>query len=83
MHIITFLKENWLNLALVVVGASAIIVYLLQKRSEERAAATKVILQIDQIEKNIALSTAVSWETICQTVNLRLPIGDLLTMRKC
>ena len=35
MHIITFLKENWLNLALVVVGA-------------------KVILQIDQIEKNIA-----------------------------
>ena len=52
MHIITFLKENWLNLALVVVGASAIIVYLLQKRSEERAAATKVILQIDQIEKN-------------------------------
>ena len=54
MHIITFLKENWLNLALVVVGASAIIVYLLQKRSEERSAATKVILQIDQIEKNIA-----------------------------
>ena len=58
MHIITFLKENWLNLALVVVGASAIIVYLLQKRSEERAAATKVILQIDQIEKNIAVLKA-------------------------
>ena len=53
MSLIVFLKNNWLNLALVIVGASAIIVYLLQKRSEKKAAATKVLLQIDQIEKNI------------------------------
>ena len=47
---LAFLKENWLNLALVLVGASAFMIYVLQKQNEKRAAATKVLLQIDKIE---------------------------------
>ena len=53
MNFVVFLKRNWLNLLLVIVGASALLVYLLQKKNEKRAAATKVLLQIDQIEKNV------------------------------
>ena len=51
---IEFIKNNWLNLLLVLVGASAIFVYALQKVNEKKAAATKVLLQVDQIEKTIA-----------------------------
>lgn len=54
MKVVDYLINNWINLALVVVGASAFITYLLQKRNEKKAAATKVLLQIDQIEKNVA-----------------------------
>ena len=62
---IEFIKNNWLNLLLVLVGASAIFVYALQKVNEKKAAATKVLLQVDQIEKTIAtLKTIKERETL-------------------
>lgn len=53
MKVVDYLINNWINLALVVVGASAFITYLLQNRNEKKSAATKVLLQIDQIEKTV------------------------------
>lgn len=49
----TFLYENWLNIALVLVGATGLVVYLLQQKHKRCAAATKVVLQIDQIEATV------------------------------
>lgn len=50
---VEILCNNWLDILLVLVGTSAIVVYILQKQSERKAAATKVLLQIDQIEKSV------------------------------
>lgn len=53
----SILLWTWANLfdiALVAVGASALIIYYLQKRNEYRAAATLIIGQIDSIEEQIS-----------------------------
>lgn len=52
--VIDFVRSNWLDLGLLLVGFFAFVVYLLQKRDEKKAAATKVILQIDHIENIIS-----------------------------
>lgn len=48
-----WLGNNWLDLLLVLVGASAFGVYFWQKKTEEKAAATLILCQIDTIEKNV------------------------------
>lgn len=48
-----FLKNNWLNILLVLVGLSAFVIYFFQKRDEVRTAATLLKSQIDGIEKAV------------------------------
>ena len=48
-----FLRNNWLDVLLVLVGLSAFITYFWQKRDAKRAAATLLKSQIDAIEKVI------------------------------
>lgn len=48
-----FLKNNWLNMLLVIVGTFALIVYILQKIDERRTAATLIKEQIDLIEDRV------------------------------
>lgn len=48
-----FLKNNWLDLFLVIVGTFALVVYFLQKRDERRTAATLIKEQIDLIEDRV------------------------------
>lgn len=48
-----FIVENWVDLALIIVGASAFITYFLQGRREKIDAASVLVLQIDELlEKN-------------------------------
>jgi len=48
-----FIKINWVNMLLVIVGLSAFVIYFWQKRDEKRAAATLVKEQIDSIEDRV------------------------------
>ena len=49
-----FIVENWVDLALIIVGASAFITYFLQGRREKIDAASVLVLQIDELLENIA-----------------------------
>lgn len=51
--LVSFLKTNWLDILLVLVGLSAFITYFWQKNDSKRAAATLLTSQIDAIEKSI------------------------------
>lgn len=48
-----FLSKNWVNLSLIFVGASALIIYILQERRKITEAASLVILQIDELQERI------------------------------
>lgn len=48
-----FLKENFLDILLVLVGLTAFIVYFLQEREKRREAAALIYLQINEIQKGI------------------------------
>ena len=49
--IFSWIGENILDIALVVVGASAFITYVLQAKAERKTAAALIVEQIDSIEK--------------------------------
>lgn len=49
-----FLKDNWVNLLLIVVGTFALIVYILQERKKVSEAASLIKLQIDEIQEGIS-----------------------------
>lgn len=48
-----FLFGNWASLMLIIVGASALLVYILQERKKETEAASVVIQQIDELQERI------------------------------
>lgn len=48
-----FLKENFLDILLVLVGLTAFIIYFLQEREKRREAAALIYLQINEIQKGI------------------------------
>lgn len=49
-----FFKENWINLGLIIVGAFALIVYILQERKKVSEAASLIKLQIDELQNGIS-----------------------------
>jgi len=51
--IFSFLMSNWVDLLLVIGGASAFVVYFWQKRNETKIAATLILEQIDSVEKAV------------------------------
>ena len=53
-EIIIFFAKNWLDILLVVVGASAFIIYWLQRRRKASEAASLIILQVEDLQKRIA-----------------------------
>ena len=48
-----FLSKNWVNLLLIVVGAFALLIYILQERRKITEAASLVILQMDELQERI------------------------------
>ncbi len=48
-----FIVENWVDLALIIVGESAFITYFLQGRREKIDAASVLVLQIDELLEKI------------------------------
>lgn len=49
-----FITENWLDILLVIVGASAFVTYILQERRKYSEAASLIILQVENLQKRIA-----------------------------
>lgn len=47
MELINFIKDNWVNLGLIIVGLSAVWIYKAQEKGKLRDAASLVVLQID------------------------------------
>ncbi len=50
---IEFVRQEWINLGLIIVGSLAIIVYILQERRRKIEAASLIILQIDELQEKI------------------------------
>lgn len=48
-----FLSKNWVNLLLIVVGAFALLIYILQERRKITEVASLVILQMDELQERI------------------------------
>lgn len=48
-----FVTKNWLNLLLVVVGASALVIYVLQERRKMSEAASLILIQIDELQEKV------------------------------
>ena len=48
-----FIMANWVNMALVIVGLSAIVIYILQERRKKIDAASLIILQIDDLQERL------------------------------
>ncbi len=53
MEFIEFLKLNWVNLGLILVGFSAVWIYKAQEKGKLRDAACIIILQINEIQKRV------------------------------
>lgn len=51
---IQFIGSNWLDLSLILVGASALAVYWLQERRKVSEAASLIVLQVEDLQKRIA-----------------------------
>lgn len=50
---INFFINNWVDLLLVIVGLSAIAIYLLQERKKETEAASLIVMQIDDLTRKL------------------------------
>lgn len=48
-----FLRVNWVNILLIIVGASAIFVYIWQEREREKDYASMIVLQIDELQERM------------------------------
>ena len=53
MELINFIKDNWVNLGLIIVGLSAVWIYKAQEKGKLRDAASLVVLQIDELQKRV------------------------------
>lgn len=49
-----FIKNNWSNIALIIVTATALVVYVLQERKKITEAAALIRIQIDELQKGIS-----------------------------
>ena len=52
-NIANFINENWIDILLVIVGASAFIIYWVQERRKISEAASLIVLQVSKYEKCI------------------------------
>ena len=52
--ITNFISENWIDILLVIVGASAFIIYWVQERRKISEAASLIVLQVEALQKSIA-----------------------------
>ena len=53
LSILSFLSKNWANLLLILVGAAALFVYILQERKKETEAASLIVQQIDELQDRL------------------------------
>ena len=53
MVLINFIKDNWVNLGLIIVALSAVWIYKAQEKEKMRDAASLVVLQIDELQKRV------------------------------
>lgn len=53
MEFIEFLKANWVNLGLILVGFSAVWIYKAQEKEKLRDAACLIIVQINELQKRV------------------------------
>lgn len=49
----TFFKDNWIDLALIVVGLSALLIYWLQERRKVSEAASLIVMQVEDLQKRM------------------------------
>ena len=50
---IDFIVKNWVNMCLVIVGAFALVIYILQERRKKIDAASLIVLQIDEVQEKL------------------------------
>lgn len=63
-----FFKDNWGNLGLIIVGAFALVIYILQERKKRIEAASLIVTQIDEIQESIReMSTFIIDTTLNET----------------
>ena len=65
--ILAWFLENLINIALVIVGATAFITYILENKRKVKTAATLIVKQIDEIEnavKGLATSEQINGAVI-------------------
>lgn len=48
-----FLKDNWANILLIIVGSFALAIYILQERKKKIDAASLIVLQIDEFQERL------------------------------
>ena len=53
MELFDFLKVNWVNLGLILVGLSAVWIYKMQEKGKLRDAACMIVLQINELQKRV------------------------------
>lgn len=53
MELFDFLKVNWVNLGLILVGLSAVWIYKMQEKEKLRDAACMIVLQINELQKRV------------------------------
>lgn len=53
MELLDFLKSNWVNLGLILVGLSAVWIYKMQEKGKLRDAACMIVLQINELQKRV------------------------------
>ena len=53
-NIANFISENWIDILLVIVGASAFIIYWVQERRKISEAASLIVLQVEELQTSIA-----------------------------
>lgn len=53
MELLVFLKSNWVNLGLILVGLSAVWIYKMQEKGKLRDAACMIVLQINELQKRV------------------------------
>lgn len=49
----TFLAENWIDLALILVGLSALLIYWLQERRKVSEEAALIVMQVEELQKRM------------------------------
>ena len=48
-----FIKDNWANILLIIVGSFALATYILQERKKKIDAASLIVLQIDEFQERL------------------------------